>query len=44
MSQARKERAEVMRAALAKVPGLFKQLVAHIRPNRQRLPQTGAWD
>jgi hypothetical protein len=43
MIQAREERAEVMRAALAKFVTLFKRLAARIRPNRQRLPQAGAW-
>ena len=41
--RARAERAEAMRAAMAELPALFKRLAAAILPNRQRLPQTGAW-
>lgn len=43
MIDAREERAEVMRAALAKLAPPFKRLAARIRPSRQRLPQAGAW-
>jgi hypothetical protein len=43
LSHARAERADVMRAALSQLPGLLKRLVAHLRPSRQHLPQTGAW-
>jgi hypothetical protein len=41
--KARQDRAEVMRATLAGFPAAFKRLVAQLRPNKQRLPQTGAW-
>jgi len=43
MTQARADRAEVMRATLAKLGPLFKRLAARLRPNRQRLPQAGIW-
>lgn len=41
--QARADRAEVMRAALVQVPGLFRRFLAHMRPSRHQLPQSGAW-
>lgn len=43
MRQARGDRAKSMRSAMANVPALLKRLTATLRPNRQRLPQTGAW-
>lgn len=33
--KARADRAEVMRATLAELPGLVKRLIAQLRPNRQ---------
>jgi hypothetical protein len=36
-------RAEHLRFALAQVPGLLKRLAGKLRPDRHRLPQTGAW-
>ena len=43
MRQARDDRAKSMRSALASAPALLKCIAATLRPNRQRLPQTGAW-
>jgi hypothetical protein len=36
------DRAEYIRLAVATVPALLKRLAARFRPNRQRLPQSGA--
>jgi hypothetical protein len=41
--KARHERAEVMRATAVRLPAYFRRLAARLRPNRQRLPQSGAW-
>jgi len=43
LARAHADRAEYIRFALAQVPGLVKRLSAKLRPDRQRLPQTGAW-
>jgi hypothetical protein len=43
IARAHADRAEHIRFAIAQVPGLLKRLSAKLRPNRQRLPQTGAW-
>jgi hypothetical protein len=43
MRRARNERAEHLGRLLAATPALFKRLAARLRPNRQRLPQTGVW-
>ena len=43
IQQARAERAIAAAVLLASIPSLLKRLTAKLRPNRQRLPQTGAW-
>ncbi len=40
--QARAERAEAMRVALAALPAKFKQLVGSFRPASQAVPHKGA--
>ena len=41
LAHAHADRAEYMRIAFAEVPVLLKRLVVRLRPNRQRLPQSG---
>jgi hypothetical protein len=43
LARAHADRAEYIRLAIVGVPVLFKHLAAKLRPNRQRLPQAGAW-
>jgi hypothetical protein len=43
MARAHADRAEYVRLALARLPGLVKRLSAAARPSRQRLPHNGAW-
>jgi len=43
IARAHADRAEHLRFAIAQVPSLLKRLSAKLRPNRHRLPQTGAW-
>lgn len=43
MARAHADRAEYIRQALIKLPGLVKRAVSHLRPNRHRLPHNGAW-
>jgi hypothetical protein len=43
IARAHSDRAEHLRFALHQVPGLLKRLSTKLRPNRHRLPQTGAW-
>jgi hypothetical protein len=42
LARARAEQRKAMREMLSELPALIKRLVAHLRPNRQHLPQTGA--
>ena len=39
----RAEQMRAMRQMLSELPSLFKRLAARLRPNRQCLPQAGAW-
>jgi hypothetical protein len=43
LAHAHADRAAYVRLAFAGVPALLKRLVARLRPNRQRAPQSGAW-
>ena len=43
LAHAHADRAAYMRLAFAEVPALLKRLAARLRPNRQRLPRSGAW-
>lgn len=43
LARAHADRAEYVRIAFTEVPVLLKRLVARLRPNRQRMPRTGAW-
>jgi hypothetical protein len=43
LARAHADRAEYIRIALTGVPALLKRLTGRLRPNRQRLPQAGAW-
>ena len=43
LAQARLERAQAMREALTSLTAWCKRVAADLRPNRARLPQTGAW-
>jgi hypothetical protein len=40
---AQNDRALAMRQMAVSASALFKRLAALLRPNRQRLPQAGAW-
>jgi hypothetical protein len=43
LARAHADRAEYIGRALAKLPGLAKRLLSHLRPNLQRLPHSGIW-
>jgi hypothetical protein len=43
LARAHADRAEYIGFAIAKLPVLLKRLTARLRPNRNRLPQAGAW-
>jgi hypothetical protein len=42
LARAHADRGEYVRTAMAAVPALVKRLSARFRPNRPRLPRTGA--
>jgi hypothetical protein len=42
LARAHADRGEYIRLAIAGVPALLKRLAARLRPNRQRLPHSGA--
>jgi hypothetical protein len=43
IARAHADRAEYIGLAATKVSALIKRVAAKVRPNRQRLPQTGVW-
>jgi hypothetical protein len=43
LAQARLDRAQAMRETLTAMTAWCKRVAAGLRPNRARLPQTGAW-
>ena len=43
IARARSDRAEGIRELMSELPAQLSRLMARLRPNRRRLPQSGAW-